>query len=85
MVLKTALEQYDLYNRAQRQLKREKLTVPTAAGKKTNPLVTVMRTARDGFLASMRMLGLGLDVADVGRPVDKRELKWGNHELKAVK
>jgi len=84
LILKTALEQWDLYMRAQRQLADGPLTVPTMHGEKTHPAVTVMRAARDGFLAAWRLLGIDVEAGEVGRPTDKRELKWGE-KLKAVK
>jgi len=84
LILKTALEQWDLYMRAQRELTNEPITLDTPHGKKTHPATTVMRAARDGFYAAMRMLAIDIEANEVGRPTDKRELKWGE-KLKAVK
>ena len=76
LILKTALEQYDLYLLARAEVSRDGFSVPTAQGIKTHPAVGAMKTARDGFLAAWRLLGIDAEVGEVGRPTDKRELKW---------
>ena len=76
VILKTALEQYDVYIRARDTIEKEGITSPTREGVKTHPAVGVMKTARDGFLAAWKLLGIGVDIKDVGRPTDDRELEW---------
>ena len=83
LILKTSLEQYDLYLLALKEVKDIGFTVQTAQGVKTNPAVGAMKTARDGHLATWRMLGIGVEVNDVGRPTDKEELEWAKR-LKLV-
>ena len=76
LILKTSLEQYDLYTKAREVVAREGFSVPTSQGIKTHPAVGAMKTARDGFLAAWRMMGIGVETNDVGRPTDKLELQW---------
>lgn len=78
LLLKTALEQYDLYIQSFEELRRDGISTETRQGIKTHPAASVMKSARDGFLQAMRLLGISLEVRDVGRPTDDRELKWRN-------
>lgn len=84
LVLKTALEQYDLYHRAKDELDRDGISVPTKDGIKAHPAVGVMKSARDGFLLAWKQIGIALEVKGVGRPTDDRELKW-REKLSLVK
>ena len=76
LVLKTALEQYQLYHRARAELEKDGLSVPTPSGIKAHPAAGIMKSARDGFLLAWKQLGIALEVKGVGRPTDSRELKW---------
>ena len=76
LVLKTALEQFDLYVRAMAELERDGLSVLTKNGVKAHPAAGIMKSARDGFLLAWKQLGIALEVKSVGRPTDSRELKW---------
>lgn len=76
LLLKTALEQYDLYMQALGELKRDGISTETRQGIKAHPAAGVMKSARDGFFQAMKLLGISLEVRDVGRPTDDRELKW---------
>ena len=76
LILQTALEQYDLYVQFLKTVQKAGASTPARDGIKAHPAVSAMKTARDGFLAAWKMLGVGIEVRDVGRPTDDRELKW---------
>ena len=70
LVLKTALEYYDIYVQARKELLEEGFSVSTIqGGVKTNPSLQAMNTARDGFLKSWKILNLETEPPKgVGRP-----------------
>lgn len=78
VMLQTAMEQYGLYLQFLAEVQREGASTEARDGIKAHPAVSAMKTARDGFLAAWKTLGIGIEVRDVGRPTDERELKWAS-------
>lgn len=79
LILKTALEQYDLLTKAREEIEKDGFSIPAQqGGLKAHPALRVLNDARCGFLAAWRQLGLGTESpGEIGRPPDSRELKWG--------
>jgi len=84
LILQTALEQYDLYMQFRKEVQRDGASTAARDGIKAHPAVSAMKTARDGFLAAWKMLGIGIEIREVGRPTDDRELEWAS-KLNLVK
>ena len=70
LVLRTALESWDRLQAARKILDLEGFFYESTSGlKKEHPAVKVEKQSRDGFLASLRLLGLNLaEPGDIGRP-----------------
>lgn len=70
ILLRTALEAFDRYHQARKQLSTEGLTVKSPTGQvRRHPATDVERQARASFLQSWRMLNLGIEPpGDIGRP-----------------
>ena len=55
LILKTALEHYDIMMKARQELLDNGFSIPAQQdGEKSNPALQVMNTARDGFLKAWK-------------------------------
>lgn len=70
LLLKVALENYDLMTKARKVLQNKGFTIKARSGTvKSNPAVRMFQIARGGFLESWKALNLNVEPAQaVGRP-----------------
>lgn len=78
LILKVALEQYDLMTKAREEILSDGFTVEAQqGGVKSNPALRAFHVARCGFLEAWKTLNLNVEPpGSVGRPPDSRTLKW---------
>ena len=74
LLLKTALESYDLMSKCAEIIENEGILITSPSGiKKANPALNTYRDARTGFLSSWKLIGFHLEPPreTAGRPWDK--------------
>lgn len=84
MLLRTALESWDIMNRARESLTRDGFTVPgQQGGEKSNPALRAYHVGRCGFLEAWKSLNLDIEPpqAAPGRPPEAIPI-WKNREAK---